>query len=125
MTDIHAVVLSPLNILFPSLELLQVRGTKITNKILWLNLGNCVDLYQTLFQPPKAKRARFNALVKIWFRLHSNLIKTNKKGEKELYVRGLLSYKFMLGRPSLPGYYPIFSICVKIKGIFCIIASFL
>jgi hypothetical protein len=44
---IHAVVLSPLNISLPTLKLLQIRSSKITDKILGLNLGNCFVLNQT------------------------------------------------------------------------------
>jgi hypothetical protein len=31
--------------------------------------------------------------------------KKREKEEMEIYSRGLISYKFMPGRPSLPGYF--------------------
>lgn len=59
-TNAHpAVVFSPLNTLLPTLKLRQVGGTKITNKILGLNLGNCLVLYQNALSASQDKNSEF------------------------------------------------------------------
>gem|GEM_PF-6563239 len=64
-------------------------------------------LYQTSIQPPKTKILNSSEALKIRLIIDSNLFETNKKGGKELSLRGLISYEFMLGRPSLPGYHEL------------------
>jgi hypothetical protein len=53
VANIHSLVFSPLNISLPALILLQVRHTKITNKVLGLNLENRLSLNQTFLSASK------------------------------------------------------------------------
>jgi hypothetical protein len=91
MANVHTVIFSPLNISLPTLILLQIRCPKITDKVLGLDITNRLSFSQ----------AYASLLVE-------SIAKTQKKGKKEemeIYSRGSISYKFMPGRPSLPGYH--------------------
>jgi hypothetical protein len=91
MANVHTVIFSPLNISLPTLILLQIRCPKITDKVLGLDITNRLSFSQA-----------YASL------LAERLLRHRKKGKKEemeIYSRGLISYKFMPGRPSLPGYH--------------------
>jgi len=88
VANVHAVILSPLDISFPTLVLLQVGCPKIANKILRLSSTNRLALNQA-YDSLLAKR----------------LLKERKKEEKRDMSPRLKKYKIMPGRPSLPGYH--------------------
>jgi hypothetical protein len=96
MANVHAVVLSPLNISLPTLIILKVGCPKITNKILRLSNANRLALNQ----------AYASLLTK-------RLLKERKKEEKRDISPRLKKYKIMPGRPSLPGYQPDFLLSIS------------